>query len=41
MNRTMRRVIMDRRMRDRVYHRGGNDYGHGRYEGEFRGDYAR
>ena len=41
MNRTMRRVIMDRRMRDRDYRRGGNDYGHGRYEGEFRGDYAR
>ena len=41
MNNTMRRVIMDRRMRDRDYRRGGEDYGHGRYEGEFRGDYAR
>lgn len=41
MNNTMRRVIMDRRMRDRDYRRGGgrSDYGRGQYEGEFRGDY--
>lgn len=41
MNNTMRRVIMDRRMRDKDYRRGGNrsDYGRGQYEGEFRGDY--
>ena len=42
MNNTMRRVIMDRRMRDRDYRRGGRDrrdYGRGQYEGEFRGDY--
>lgn len=39
MNNTMRRVIMDRRMRDRDYRRGGgrSDYGRGQYEG----DYAR
>lgn len=40
MNNTMRRVIMDRRMRDRDYrrgeYRGRNDYG----RGEYRGDYA-
>lgn len=42
MNNTMRRVIMDRRMRDRDYRRGGgrSDYGRGQYEGEFRGDYG-
>lgn len=39
MNNTMRRVIMDRRMRERDYRRNGgrSDYGRGQYEG----DYAR
>ena len=46
MNNTMRRVIMDRRMRDRDYrrgeYRGRNDYGRGEYRGsmDYRGDYA-
>ena len=41
MNDFARRIIMDRRMRDRDYRRGGgrSDYGRGQYEGEFRGDY--
>lgn len=41
MNETMRRVIVDRRMRDRAYRDGnyGRDYARGEFEGEFRGDY--
>ena len=41
MNDFARRMIMDRRMRDRDYRRGGgrSGYGRGQYEGEFRGDY--
>ena len=46
MNNTMRRVIMDKRMRDRDYRRGDyrsrSDYGRGEYRGsvDYRGDYA-
>ena len=46
MNNTMRRVIMDKRMRDRDYRRGEyrsrSDYGRGEYRGsvDYRGDYA-
>lgn len=41
MNDFARRMIMNKRMRDRDYRRSGgrSDYGRGQYEGEFRGDY--
>ena len=41
MNDFARRMIMNKRMRDRDYRRSGgrSDYGRGQYEGEFRGDH--